>query len=57
VPRLRPLPLSKPARPPREALGTLLESPKDVTVASLTLDRDRSFLVFETSPHCEIVPA
>ena len=57
VPRPRPLPVSKPARPPRETLDRLVASPKDVTVASLTFDRDRSFFVFDTSPHCEIVPA
>ena len=57
VPRPRPpLPPSKPARPPRETLDWLVVSPNEVTVASLALDRDRSFLVFETSPHCEIVP-
>lgn len=56
VPRPRPLPVSKPARPPREPRGTLVASPKDVTVASLIFDRDRSFLVFDTSPHCEMVP-
>lgn len=47
-----PLAPSNPARPPRETLDWLVESPKDVTVvASLTLDLDRSFLLFETSPH------
>jgi hypothetical protein len=57
VPRPRPpLPLSKPARPPREVLVWLLASPNEVTVASLALDRERSFFAFETSPHCEIVP-
>jgi hypothetical protein len=58
VPRPRPpLPLSKPARPPREVLVWLVASPNEVTVASLALERDRSFFAFETSPHCEIVPA
>jgi hypothetical protein len=58
VPRPRPpLPLSKPARPPRETLDWFVESPKDVTVVSFTLDLDRSFFAFETSPHCVIVPA
>jgi hypothetical protein len=56
VPRPRLLLVSKPVRPPRETRDTLVASPKDVTVASLTFDRDRSFLVFDTSPHCEIVP-
>ncbi len=47
-----PLPPSNPARPPRETLGWFVASPKDVIVAaSLTLDLDRSFLFFETSPH------
>ena len=55
--RLRPLPLSVPARPPRETLLSLVESPKVETVASLALDRDLSFFVFETSPHCVIDPA
>jgi hypothetical protein len=54
-PRPRPLP-SKPARPPREALPVLPVSPGVVAV-SLTLDRERSFLTFETSPHCVIEPA
>lgn len=47
-----PLVPSFAARPPRETLEWLVTSPKDVMVAaSLTLDLDRSFLVFETSPH------
>jgi hypothetical protein len=58
APRPRPpLPPSKPARPPRETLPWFVESPNVVIVASVALDLDLSFLVFETSPHCEIVPA
>ena len=55
TPRPRPpLPPSNPARPPRDTRGAwLVESPR---VASLTLDLDRSFFVFETSPHCVIEP-
>lgn len=56
APRLRPLPLSVPARPPRETLPSLADSPNVVTVASLAVDRDLSFFVFETSPHCVMDP-
>ena len=49
-----PLPLSNPPRPPRETREVWFAG--SVSVASLALDRDRSFFVFETSPHCEIVP-
>jgi hypothetical protein len=56
APRLRPLPPSVATRPPRETLPWLDESAKVVIVASFALDRDRSFLAFETSPHCVIDP-
>lgn len=54
VPRPRPLPPSKPDRPPAVPE---LELPNVETVASLTFDLARSFFEsFETAPHCEIVP-
>ena len=55
TPRPRPpLPPSNPARPPRETREVWFEeSPR---AASLTLDLERSFFVFETSPHCVIEP-
>jgi hypothetical protein len=57
VPRPRPpLPLSKPPRPPRDGRDVLVESANAGAELSLAFDLDRSFLPFETSPHCAIVP-
>lgn len=54
LPRPRPpRPLSAPLRAAR---GALPESVWMFAAVSLTLDFDRSFLGFDTSPHCVIVP-
>lgn len=54
-PRLPRL-LSKAPRPPRE-LRVLAKSVRgEVLVPSLAFDFDLSFLFFETSPHCVMVP-
>jgi hypothetical protein len=55
LPRPRPpLPASNPARPPRESREVWVG--ESLRGASLTLDLDRSFFVFETSPHCVMEP-
>lgn len=57
VPRPRP-PRADSAPPlaPLETLVVLVDSPRVVVMVSFALDRERSFLAFDTSPHCVIDP-